>query len=122
MPDSIPTKIYYSIGDACDLIGVKPHVIRYWETQFAEMRPMKNRQGHRVYKAPEINLIIFIKHLLYTEKHSIEEVRKIVARDLASGGEERVKAVVAPAVLATMRSDLLELRARLDLPSGDASS
>ena len=122
MPDSIPRKVYYSIGDTCELIGVKPHVIRYWETQFPQMRPMKNRQGHRIYKAAEINVVIFIKHLLYVEKHTIEEARRIVAKTLkSSDGTRRVKAIVTPGVLATMRSDLIKLRNDFDLPPTEPS-
>lgn len=122
MSETIGKKIYYSIGEACDLIGVKPHVLRYWETQFPEIRPMKNRQGHRIYKAPEISLVIFVRHLLYHEKHSIEEARRVVAEMEGSReGAARVKAAVAPAVLATMRRDLLELRQSLEAPTGDGS-
>ncbi len=56
--------------------GLKPHVLRYWETQFKELSPSKNRAGNRVYRAREIKLIELVKHLLYEEKYTIEGARQ----------------------------------------------
>lgn len=71
-----PIQEFYSIGDVCQLTDLKPHVLRYWESQFRFLNPAKNRSGNRVYKAREIELIMLVKHLLYTEKYTIEGARQ----------------------------------------------
>ncbi len=75
MEDRIARKEYYSIGEVCELTGLKPHVLRYWETQFAALKPGKNRAGNRVYRRKEIKLVHLLRHLLYTEKYTIEGAR-----------------------------------------------
>ncbi len=72
MSESIIKKAYYSIGDVCDLTGLKPHVLRYWETQFDVLRPTKNRAGNRVFRPKDIELILLVKNLLYDQKYTIE--------------------------------------------------
>ncbi len=67
---------YFSIGDVCQLTDLKPHVLRYWESQFRFLNPVKNRSGNRVYQRREIELIMLVKHLLYTDKYTIEGARK----------------------------------------------
>jgi DNA-binding transcriptional MerR regulator len=67
---------FYSIGEVCALTDLKPHVLRYWESQFRFLNPAKNRSGNRVYKAREVELIMLVKHLLYTEKYTIEGARQ----------------------------------------------
>jgi len=66
---------YYSISEVCDLVDLKPHVLRYWETQFGPLNPSKNRSGNRVYQKKEIRLILLVKHLLYEEKYTVEGAR-----------------------------------------------
>ncbi len=70
-----PVQQFFSIGDVCQLTDLKPHVLRYWESQFRFLNPAKNRSGNRVYKAREVELIMLVKHLLYTEKYTIEGAR-----------------------------------------------
>jgi DNA-binding transcriptional MerR regulator len=67
---------FFSIGDVCQLTDLKPHVLRYWESQFRFLHPAKNRSGNRVYQRREIELIMLVRHLLYTEKYTIEGARK----------------------------------------------
>ena len=76
MSDRIAEKEYYSIGDVCEIADLKPHVLRYWETQFSVLRPTKNRAGNRVYRRKEIKLIQLLRHLLYTERYTIEGARQ----------------------------------------------
>lgn len=76
MADRIATKEYYSIGDVCEIADLKPHVLRYWESQFSILRPSKNRAGNRVYRRKEIKLIQLLRHLLYTERYTIEGARR----------------------------------------------
>ena len=71
-----PIQQFFSIGEVCSLTELKPHVLRYWESQFRFLSPAKNRSGNRVYKAREVELIMLVKHLLYTEKYTIEGARQ----------------------------------------------
>jgi DNA-binding transcriptional MerR regulator len=71
-----PVQEFYSIGEVCALTDLKPHVLRYWESQFRFLNPAKNRSGNRVYKGREVELIMLVKHLLYTEKFTIEGARQ----------------------------------------------
>jgi protein-L-isoaspartate(D-aspartate) O-methyltransferase len=74
--ERIARREYFSIGEVCEMAGLKPHVLRYWETQFKELSPSKNRAGNRVYRAREIKLIELVKHLLYEEKYTIDGARR----------------------------------------------
>ena len=76
MADRIASKEYYSIGEVCDLTELKPHVLRYWETQFSALKPTKNKGGNRVYRRKEIKLVHLIRHLLHTERYTIEGARQ----------------------------------------------
>ena len=71
-----PVQEFYSIGEVCALTDLKPHVLRYWESQFRFLNPAKNRSGNRVYKSREVELIMLVKHLLYTEKFTIDGARQ----------------------------------------------
>lgn len=73
-----PIQEYFSIGEVCTMTTLKPHVLRYWESQFRFLNPAKNRSGNRVYQRREIELILLVKHLLYTEKYTIEGARRKV--------------------------------------------
>lgn len=73
-----PMQEFFSIGEVCALTDLKPHVLRYWESQFRFLSPAKNRSGNRVYKSREVELILLVKHLLYTEKFTIEGARQRV--------------------------------------------
>jgi DNA-binding transcriptional MerR regulator len=75
---SRPVQEFYSIGEVCSLTDLKPHVLRYWESQFRFLNPAKNRSGNRVYKGREVELIMLVKHLLYTEKFTIDGARQRV--------------------------------------------
>jgi len=71
-----PVQEFFSIGEVCSLTDLKPHVLRYWESQFRFLNPAKNRSGNRVYQRREIELIMLVKHLLYSEKYTIEGARQ----------------------------------------------
>ena len=74
-PKSIK-KLYYSISEVSKLTSLKQYVLRYWETEFPELRPSKNRAGNRIYRLNDIKLIFLIKKLLYEEKYTIEGARQ----------------------------------------------
>ncbi|HEY3013240.1 MAG TPA: MerR family transcriptional regulator [Gemmatimonadales bacterium] len=86
-----PVQEFYSIGEVCALTDLKPHVLRYWESQFRFLNPAKNRSGNRVYKGREVELIMLVKHLLYTEKFTIEGARQRIDQYRRTG-ELRVSA------------------------------
>lgn len=69
-------KLYYSISEVSKIADLKPYVLRYWETEFPELRPAKNRAGNRIYRGEDIKLVLLIKKLLYTEKYTIEGARQ----------------------------------------------
>jgi DNA-binding transcriptional MerR regulator len=76
----IPVREFFSIGDVCDLTDLKPHVLRYWESQFRFLHPAKNRSGNRVYQRREVELIMLVKQLLYVEKYKRAGELKTLAR------------------------------------------
>lgn len=69
-------KLYYSIGEVSQITGLKQYVLRYWETEFPSLSPSKNRAGNRVYREKDIQIIQFIKHLLYDKKFTIEGAKQ----------------------------------------------
>ncbi|HTC24933.1 MAG TPA: MerR family transcriptional regulator [Gemmatimonadales bacterium] len=85
MTTARPVQEFYSIGEVCTLTDLKPHVLRYWESQFRFLNPAKNRSGNRVYKAREVELIMLVKHLLYNEKYTIEGARQRIDQYRRSG-------------------------------------
>jgi DNA-binding transcriptional MerR regulator len=110
-----PVQEFYSIGDVCALTDLKPHVLRYWESQFRFLNPAKNRSGNRVYKAREIELIMLVKHLLYTEKYTIEGARQRIDQYRKTG---ELKATARQAfeheLLGELRQGLEDVLAVLD--------
>lgn len=117
MSDSIVKKAYYSIGDVCDLTGLKPHVLRYWETQFDVLRPTKNRAGNRVFRPKDIELILLVKNLLYEQKYTIEGANQKLL-EMRRGGELEggQQDVMGPEFLASMKEELEGLAKILTLP------
>lgn len=118
MTASRPVQEYFSIGDVCQLTDLKPHVLRYWESQFRFLNPVKNRSGNRVYQRREIELIMLVKHLLYTEKFTIEGARKRIEQFRRTGS---LKSEARFALQhETLESITGELKNILDLLDGKA--
>jgi DNA-binding transcriptional MerR regulator len=80
-----PVQQYFSIGEVCALTDLKPHVLRYWESQFRFLNPAKNRSGNRMYQRREIELILRVKQLLYSEKYTIEGARQRIDEERKRG-------------------------------------
>src|SRR5215203_7392875 len=72
----IPEKIYFKIGEVCELVGVQAHVLRYWETEFPMLSPQKNRSGQRSYRRRDVEISLRIKQLLYDEMFTIAGAKK----------------------------------------------
>jgi DNA-binding transcriptional MerR regulator len=102
-PASRLVQEFYSIGEVCSLTDLKPHVLRYWESQFRFLNPAKNRSGNRVYKGKEVELIMLVKHLLYTEKFTIDGARQRVDQYRRTG---ELRASARKAFEAEMVQDL----------------
>ena len=112
---SDPVQEFFSIGEVCELTGLKPHVLRYWESQFRFLSPAKNRSGNRVYQRREVELLNLVKHLLYDEKYTIEGARQKVDQHRKSGDLKAVaRGALTLQTLESFESDLKELLAALD--------
>jgi DNA-binding transcriptional MerR regulator len=135
---SIPAKRYFTIGEVAELCGVKPHVLRYWEQEFTQLRPMKRRGNRRYYQHHEVLMIRRIRDLLYDQGFTISGARNKLQEftHLARSAPEEATFLdhapedpfqdlqatsvvpsvsLAPADLRTVRQELLEIRALLSL-------
>ena len=74
-------KLYYSIGEVSKMVGLKSYVLRYWETEFKQLSPPKNRAGNRTYRKKDIDLIIKIKDLLHVKKFTIDGARSVISKN-----------------------------------------
>jgi DNA-binding transcriptional MerR regulator len=81
----IPEKLFFKIGEVCELIKVQPHVLRYWETEFPMLAPQKNRAGQRVYRRKDVEMVLRIRDLLYEEKFTIAGAKKKLQDETRSG-------------------------------------
>ena len=73
-------KLYYSISEVSELTDLKAYVLRYWQTEFSQLNPPKNRAGNRTYRQKDIEVILNIKDLLYKKKYTIEGARSIISK------------------------------------------
>ena len=78
--DLFATKPFLKIGEVAKWIGVKPHVLRYWESEFPSLKPKKNPSGQRIYAKADIEAIVEIKNLLYNQRYTISGAKKMLAR------------------------------------------
>ena len=105
MSAALIPKLYHSIAEVSALTGVEAHVLRYWETEFEQLRPRKNRSGHRIYTEADIAVVRRIAHLMHGEKYTLEGARQRLARDAAEA-EHRAR-------LHDLRAFLVNLLERL---------
>jgi DNA-binding transcriptional MerR regulator len=87
---AIPEKLFFKIGEVCELAGVQAHVLRYWESEFPMLAPQKNRAGQRVYRKRDVEIALRIKELLYEDQYTIAGAKKRLANDMRAGGKLRV--------------------------------
>ena len=106
----LPAKLYYRIGEVAGLVGVEPHVLRYWETEFRSVRPQKSAKGQRIYSRRDVETLLKVKDLLYAHRFTIAGAR----RKLREGGVEPVAPEAQNSEEAKrMREVLVELRGEL---------
>ena len=108
-------KLYYSIGEVSKMMDLKAYVFRYWETEFKQLKPPKNRAGNRTYRQSDIDLILYIKDLLYTKKFTIEGARHQLAME-KDGKKEDVTTTVESVQQATpaRKETLLKIKQELE--------
>jgi len=121
-PDS---KLYRSISEVSDMLRVKAHVLRYWETQFSMLRPKKNRAGNRMYRPEEVRLLIRIKELLYDRRFTIAGARRTLLDErkqdepqVELGFNEAERRMLVAELKAEMRALLAKLKQPAVAPAG----
>lgn len=127
----VPVKLYYRIGEVSEIVGVEPHVLRYWETEFRSIRPQKSRKGQRIYSRRDVDKLLKVKDLLYSHGFTIAGARK---RLREGGAEPETPAAVVPPVevkrpgaqlrvaLSEIRRDIVALLAELESPGLEVAS
>lgn len=116
----IPDKLYFTIGEAAVLCAVKPHVLRFWEEEFRDLRPVKRRSNRRFYRKQEIELIREIRRLLHDEGYTIKGARSRLKE--LSGSKKRKEVTLDRASLREMRQDLEAVMEMLDRAGSNTSS
>lgn len=125
MKDLSIKKLYYSISEVSKITNIEQYVLRYWETEFEQLKPQKNRAGNRIYTNKEIQLILYIKTLLRERKYTIEGAKKIMENYApekvlqTSEQEKEIIEVGEPQIVkrekSTLQNDLVEIKSLLEL-------
>jgi DNA-binding transcriptional MerR regulator len=114
---SDPVQEFFSIGEVCSLTDLKPHVLRYWESQFKFLNPAKNRSGNRVYARREVEMVLLVKQLLYAEKYTIDGARqKLDAHRKAGDLRGVARAALERETVEGMERELRVILDLLDVP------
>lgn len=128
MSSALPDKQFFKIGEAAEIVGVKAHVLRYWESEFPSIRPLKTRGAHRMYRRADVEMLCVIHKLLHQEGYTIAGARKRVRElrgeepsELAPDVAEATRELSLRAELIQLRNDLGELLASLDAPRAPAT-
>src|SRR5688572_14996775 len=117
--DTATEKMYRSISEVSDLLAVKPHVLRYWETQFSMLRPRKNRAGNRMYRPEEIKLLYAIKDLLYGRRYTIAGARRSLLAERKTPTDQMemgFRDAERKVLLEEVRTELVKLAEQLKSP------
>jgi DNA-binding transcriptional MerR regulator len=110
----LQAKPFYKIGEVAKLLDVKPHVLRYWESEFPTLKPKKNPSGQRIYARHDIETIVEIQNLLYNERYTISGARQMLARQPGLAPPETVFIETLPQALADLKKHVSELLALLE--------
>lgn len=108
----LPDKLFFKIGEVADIVGVKAHVLRYWEQEFRQLKPMKTRGSHRVYRRQDVETAMLIRRLVHDEGFTIPGAKKRI-RELQKDGSVEPQQVEAKRET-ELRADLLRIRADLE--------
>jgi len=111
----IPDKFYFRIGEVSDIVDVPAYVLRFWETEFKQIKPKRTQAGQRMYRKQDVALVLRIKHLLYERKFTIEGARQHLKR---KAGSPKVKQTEkAPPAITEIREELIRIRRLIDVSS-----
>ena len=110
---AIPEKIFFKIGEVCDLVGVQAHVLRYWETEFPMLSPQKNRSGQRSYRRRDVEIALRIKELLYDDLYTIAGAKKKLQVEL----RETTRLKIVPSDAAQNESFIKEVKTTEQSPA-----
>ncbi len=111
----LASKPFFKIGEVARIIGVKPHVLRYWESEFPSLRPKKNPSGQRIYAKADIEAIVEIKNLLYNERYTISGAKRMLAlRHEAAAPPEGAENETVAETLGQLKACIQDLLALLD--------
>jgi DNA-binding transcriptional MerR regulator len=110
-----PVKLYYRIGEVSEIVGVEPHVLRYWETEFRSIRPQKSRKGQRIYSRRDVEKLLRVKDLLYNHGFTIAGARKrlrdVMDKPAQSEAPSRAASPEMRAALLEIRHEIVEMLA-----------
>jgi DNA-binding transcriptional MerR regulator len=87
---AIPEKIFFKIGEVCDIVDVQAHVLRYWETEFPMLSPQKNRSGQRTYRRRDVEIALRIKELLYEDLYTIAGAKKRLQKEMREASRLKI--------------------------------
>lgn len=109
-PPELPDKLYFKIGEVARIVGVKPYVLRYWETEFSIIRPGKTRSSHRLYRRRDVEALLEIKRLLHQERYTIEGAKKHLKAPAKAAAAEPRPQLHLPLGERTYRNALVRIR------------
>jgi DNA-binding transcriptional MerR regulator len=115
---SIPDKLYYRIGEVSRLVGVEPHVLRYWESEFPFLKPSRVVSKQRLYKRKDVEMLLRIKQLLHEEKYTIAGAKKHLRQERAGMAVGSRRTVIEDSFLAEIHHELCEILRALQRGSG----
>ena len=108
----IPDKFYFKIGEVSEIVGVAAYVLRFWETEFKQIKPKRTPSGQRAYRKQDVALLLRIKHLLYDRKFTIEGARQRLRHK--AGGSAGPARADGPLGIAEIRAELIRIRKLLE--------
>ncbi|MFO7712875.1 MerR family transcriptional regulator [Desulfosarcina sp.] len=110
----IPDKFYFKIGEVSDIAGVPAYVLRFWETEFKQIKPKRTDAGQRLYRKQDVVLVLTIKHLLYDKKFTIEGARRHLKKKPAAATVLESEPAAALTDIAEIKAELIRIRALID--------
>jgi DNA-binding transcriptional MerR regulator len=116
MERKIPSKLFFKIGEVCELTDTQPYVLRYWESEFPALAPAKNNSGQRIYRRRDIETILRIKTLLYEEGFTIAGAKKKLEQEMKDQGKTGTTTPPPESLAAGsdgLKDEILSIRAEL---------
>ncbi len=114
----IPDKLYYRIGEVSRIVGVEPHVLRYWESEFPFLKPSRVVSKQRLYKRKDVEMLLRIKQLLHEEKYTIAGAKKHLRQERTAFAVANKRTVIEDAFLAEIHHELCEILKKLENEPG----